>query len=115
MLFIYSFFDIIEAMQTQKHSFCLHVWKCNGVKTGVLSSCQNINKGLSFHSIMGWPKASISRAGRSVHGAFALTVFIRLSSSPPAPSFTSFEGNRKAHFSLEQPDCILNALEIHSQ
>lgn len=76
--------------------------------------CQNINEGLSFHGIMDWPKVPISRAGRLVHKTSALPVFIRLSSSPPSSSFTSFEGNRKTHFSLEQPGCILNALEIQS-
>lgn len=47
--------------------------------------CQNINEGLSFHGIMDWPKVPISRAGRLVHKTSALPVFIRLSSSPPAP------------------------------
>lgn len=86
MFFIYFFFDFTKAVQTQKCSFYLYAWKCNGIKTGfILPYCQDINEGLSFHGVTGWPKAFISRAGRLVHKTSVLTVFIRLSSSPPAP------------------------------
>lgn len=82
MLFIYCFFGFIEAVQTQKCSFYLHAWKCNEVESVFLSCCQNINERLIFSSIMNSPKASISLAARLVPKTFALTVFIRLRSSP---------------------------------
>jgi len=84
VLFIYYFFDFVEAVQNHQCSFYLHVWKCNGIETGLLSYCQNINEGLSFHSMIDWPRTSLSGAGRSVHKTSALSVFIRRSSRPPA-------------------------------